>query len=148
MRSKLEFVRENVGELNVSALVDFTKVMARTVMIAKQFESAEKTNRRMTTKFPLLDVFPPVVSVVAGAQVTVVMFLSHVFVELIVVEKMIVAEFAQRMAAHRFVVFVAVAKMLNEFGARVILPFVRKQIQMFDAQIAVESSMLFLNMMT
>ena len=80
----------------------------------------------MTTRNVRVDVFRPVINVVAVAQVTVVMFLSHVFVQLIVVEKMIVAEFAQRMAAHRFVVFVAAAKVLNEFGPSVTLPFVRK----------------------
>ena len=35
MRAKFELVGKNVGELNVSALLDFAEIMGRTVMIAK-----------------------------------------------------------------------------------------------------------------
>lgn len=71
----------------------------------------------------------------------IVVFLSHVLVELIDVEEVIVTEATQGMALERRVVAIAVTRVLHEVLASVAFAFEWKEVEMLDAQIAVEVTM-------
>ena len=66
-------------------------------MIAKKIEIARRECRMLVTVFEKSKI-EPVVDIVCRTQMTVVVFFSHMLVELVFVEEMIIAEATQRMA--------------------------------------------------
>ena len=83
----------------------------------------------------------PVVDIFSGTQMAVVVFFSHVLVELVFVEEMIIAEATQWMALERCVIAIPLPNMLNKIMARITFSLVGKQVHVFHAQITVEKPM-------